>query len=62
MSAVANTRYNFSGNTVDEIGGSYYVVTDDRRLAGPFASGPYALTVRDRLADEWNEPRVVYEC
>lgn len=58
-----NKRYNFDGNTEDEHGGSYYVEDDGgERVAGPFASGPYATTVRERMADRWpNDLHVEYD-
>lgn len=58
-----NTRENWHGNTEDEHGGSYHVVDeDDEKIAGPFASAPYATTVRDRMAKQWpTDVRVEYE-
>lgn len=57
----ANTRYNFEGNTIDESGGSWYVVSENgTRVAGPFASAAYAETVLDRV--DWpTDLRLNYE-
>lgn len=57
----ANRRLNFDGNVEDEAGGSFYVESDGRRIAGPFGAASYAQTVRERLEDEWDDPRIDYD-
>lgn len=57
MSARANKRFNFDGNVKDELGGSYYVVdADGNEVLGPFATGSYAVTCRNRYEDQWPLP------
>jgi hypothetical protein len=41
-------------NTVSDDGVSYYVVSGDRKVAGPFGSKEYARTVSKRLSDRWS--------
>lgn len=56
-----NRRLNFDGNFEDEAGGSFYIESEGRRIAGPFGAASYAQTVRDRMRDEWPDPKIDYE-
>lgn len=58
MSASDNRRRNFQGNVEDDEGGSYYVLdSEDRKIAGPFGTASYTMTVLGRLeGDGYREP------
>lgn len=55
-----NLRYNFDGNVEDEHGGSFVVESDGQAVAGPFASAPYAITVTERMDNEFPDAQVEY--